>query len=140
MQKYSNYRSSQNGFATKIKLISIAVIIGFMFIAFSLLPKGFSDDLNQIGQGRNIALLAHDHDSVQSLNLMEAIGKIRSDYIGKVVFVVADDNAVKGRAFIQQQKVGSGDLLLFNPGGKRIRVVQGLSEVKALRETLDNSF
>ena len=111
-----------------------------MFIAFTLLPKGFSDDLNQIGQGRNIALLAHDHDSVQSLNLMEAIGKIRSDYVGKVIFVVADDNAVKGKAFIQQQKVGSGDLLLFNPSGKRIRVIQGLSDVNSLREMFNNSF
>jgi len=140
MINFTHYRRSQSGFATKIKLIFFAAIVGFMFIAFTLLPKGFSDDLDQIGQGRNIALLAHDHDSVQSLNLMEAIGKIRSDYLGKVVFVVADDNAIKGQAFIQQQQVGSGDLLLFSPSGKRIRVVQGLSEVTALREILDNTF
>jgi len=140
MNNQFNHRLSQNGYATKIKLISFAVIAGFMFMAYSLLPKGFSDDLNQIGQGKNIALLAHDHDSVQSLNLMEAIGEIRSDYLGKIIFVVADDNAVKGQAFIQQQQVGSGDLLLFSPNGKRIRVVQGLSDVNVLREILDNSF
>jgi len=140
MKNYSNQKLSQGGFSAKTKLISFAAIIGFMFVAYSLLPKGFSDDLNQIGQGRNIALLAHDHDSVQSLNLMEAIGKIRSDYLGKIVFVVADNNAIKGQAFIQQQQAGSGDLLLFSPSGKRIRIVQGLSEVNALREILDNSF
>ena len=140
MNNHFNYRLFQSGYATKVKLIFFAAIAGFMFLAFSLLPKGFSDDLDQIGQGRNIALLAHDHDSVQSLNLMEAIGEIRSDYLGKVVFVVADENVDKGRAFIQQHQVASGDLLLFSPSGKRIRVVQGLSEVKALREILDNSF
>ena len=140
MQSNIQMPFSQQGSSVRTLLFIIIGAVAFMFFAYSVLPKGFSDDLAQIGQGSNIVLLVHDHDSVQSLNLMGYLGDIRSDYLGKAVFVVADDSSIKGQNFINQQKVGSGDLMFFSPSGKRIRVVQGVKNVDTLRELINKTF
>lgn len=133
------HRSS--GSALSATLISIIVIVAFLIIAFMMLPKGFSSDTSIIGQGSNVVVLAHNKDSVQSLNLMEYMNKVRNDYAGKVEFVVADANTPQGSAFIDSQKIVQlGTLLLFAADGKRLQVVGNINSQSGLRSVLDATY
>lgn len=130
----------QIGSATRTALITVFAIVAFLVGAFFLLPKGFSGDTSIIGQGSNVAVLAHNKDSVQSLNLMELMNQVRDVYAGRVEFVVADANTPQGRAFIDKQRVELGTLLLFYPNGTRLRVVSNIDSQSMLRSTLDSAF
>ena len=130
----------QTGSATRTALITVFAIVAFLVGAFFLLPKGFSGDTSIIGQGSNVAVLAHNKHSVQSLNLMELMNQVRDVYAGRVEFVVADANTPQGRAFIDKQRVELGTLLLFYPNGTRLRVVSNIDSQSMLRSTLDSAF
>lgn len=131
---------TSNGSAMRTTLISVFAIAVFLAVAFMLLPKGFSGDTSIIGQGYNVAVLAHNKDSVQSLNLMEYMNEARSDYAGKVEFVVADVNTPQGYAFIQSQQVELGSLLLFSSNGTRLQVISNINSQSNLRSVLDTAF
>ena len=128
---------SQTGSAARTTLIALAVIAVFNVVAVMLLPKGFKSDLSVIGQGSPVVVLAHNKDSVQSLNLMDMLNKVRSHYEGRIEFRVVDNGTPQGRAFIAQQQVSLGTLLLFGPDGTRQRVVSGINNEDVLRTTLD---
>lgn len=121
-------------------LISIFAVVAFLVVAFMLLPKGFSSDTSIIGKGSNVVVLAHNKDSVQSLNLMDYMNEVRSDYAGRVEFLVADANTPQGSSFIESQNVELGTLLLFGPDGRRINVVSNLGNSSNLRLVLDTTF
>ena len=133
-------QNTQAGSTARITLIILAVIGIGLAISAALLPKGFGNDMAQIGQGSNIALLAHNKESVQSLTLMDYLSEIRSDYLGNVVFLVADMSDPKGKAFVDKEQVKSGDLLLFSPNGTRLRVIENIKDVETLRMALNNTF
>lgn len=135
-----NHRSSQCGSAARNTLIALAAIALFVVGAVMLLPKGFSADLSVMGQGKPVVVLAHNKDSVKSLNLMDLLNKVRGDYDGRMLFRVVDNNTPQGRAFIDQQQVNLGTLLLFGPDGIRQRVVSGIEDESTLRATLDGVF
>lgn len=121
-------------------LISIVAVVAFLGLAVAMLPKGFSSDTSIIGKGSNVAVLAHNKDSVQSLNVMDYMNKVRGEYEGRIEFVVADFNTPQGSSFIQSQRVDMDSLLLFSPEGKRLQVVTNIKSVAALRAALDTTF
>ena len=131
-------KSTGSSFGTT--LISVFAVVAFLVVAFMLLPKGFSSDTSIIGKGSNVVVLAHNKDSVQSLNLMDYMNEVRSDYAGRVEFLVADANTPQGSAFIESQNVELGTLLLFGSDGKRIRVASNLGNSSNLRLVLDTAF
>lgn len=133
-------RHNSTGSALRTSLITIFAIVAFLTAAVMLLPKGFSGDTSIIGQGSNVVVLAHNKDSVQSLNMMEYMNQVRGDYAGKVEFVVADANTPQGRAFVETQQVELGTLLLFMPNGSRLSVVRNIDSPSSLRSTLDSAF
>lgn len=131
---------SQTGSAARTTTIVVTVIAMFIVAAVMLLPKGFKSDLSVIGQGSPVVVLAHNKDSVQSLNLMSMLNKVRADYEGQMEFRVVDNGTPQGRAFISKQQVNLGALLLFGPDGTRQRVVSGINNEELLRSTLDTAF
>lgn len=128
---------AQTGSTARTSIIVLAVIAVFIVVAVLLLPRGFKSDLSVIGQGTPVVVLAHNKDSVQSLNLMDMLNKVRSDYDGSMEFRVVDNGTPQGRTFITQQQVNLGTLLLFGPDGTRQRVVNGVTDEAVLRATLD---
>ena len=132
--------NSNSGSALRTTLISVFVIVAFLAAAFMLLPKGFSGDTSIIGKGSNVVVLAHNKDSVQSLNLMEYMNQVRDVYAGRVEFVVADANTPEGRAFIEAQNVQLGTLLLFTEKGTRLNVVSNINSQSSLRSVLNKAF
>jgi len=127
----------QAGSATRTTLFVILGASVFLILAFMLLPKGFSDDLSKMGQGKAAVVLIHDKGSVRSLDLMTLLNKVRSDYSGKVEFFVVDIATREGRMFRQQQNDDSIVLVLFSANGAKLAAHSyGLGEA-GLRSELD---
>lgn len=130
----------QRGSARSSGLITVAIIVLLLGIAYTLLPKGYSTDMSVIGKGTNVAVLAHSKDSVQSLNLMNVVSKVRADYDKKIDFVLVDVNSQEGRTFMQQQKQNQTGLFLFAPDGKRLGIIRGINNEKDMRKALNNYY
>jgi len=127
----------QAGSAARTTLFIIVGASVFLILAFMLLPKGFSDDLSKIGQGKAAVVLIHDKGSVRSLDLMTLLNKVRSDYSGKVEFFAVDVAVREGRMFRQQQNDDSIVLVLFSGNGEKLASHSyGLGEA-GLRSELD---
>jgi len=128
---------TQTGSAIRTTLVTLAAIVAFLLVAVLLLPKGFSEDISIIGQGSRVVVLAYNKDSVQSMTLMDLLNKVRSEYSNRIEFRVIDMNTPQGRAFLQQQQVQLGSLLLFAPNGTRQRAVSNIDDETELRANLD---
>lgn len=126
--------------AIRSSLITIAAIVILLAFAFSQLPKGFSNDLSRIGQGANVAVLLHNKESVQGLDFMDLVSKVRADYDKNIEFLVVDVNSQEGRSFMQQQQIKQTGLALFAPDGKRLGILNAINNEKALRAALKNYF
>ena len=71
---------------------------------------------------------------------MEILNRIRSDYAHKIEFLMVDVNSQQGRSFMQQQQLNQPGLALFAPDGKRIGMLNDISDEKTLRQALNNYF
>jgi len=123
------------------KLTNFAIIIAIcviLFVAAILLPKGFSDDLTIIGKGSVAVVLTHDKNSMNGIEMMDLLNKVRSDYKGEVEFLVVDVNTLKGQTFMQQQRVGAIVLVLFDPDGTRGDMIGGDIGEQELRSAFDS--
>lgn len=128
------------GSAARTTLITLVAIVAFLVVAITLLPKGFSSDTSVIGQGSHVVVLAHNKESMYSLNLMDSLNKVRSEYSDRIEFRVVDMNTPQGQAFLQQQQVRSVSLLFFAPDGTRKRVVSNIDDETELRASLNSIF
>ena len=133
-------RYIHTGSASRTTLITLVAIAAFLVVAITLLPKGFSTDTSVIGQGSHVVVLAHDNESMYSLNLMDSLNKVRSEYSDRIEFRVVDMNTPQGQAFLQQQQVRSVSLLFFAPDGTRHRVVSNIDDETELRASLNSIF
>lgn len=121
-------------------VIMVAFSLAVLGLVFWNLPRGYSADLSQIGKGKNITVMVHDHYLVDSTRLMESLDKLRADYAGVVEFVVADMQVAEGQAFAKAHNVGATTLLFFSPDGTPLGSVQGMQEIDTLRNTLNQIF
>ncbi len=122
------------------KLITISFVLGLVALSVWMLPRGFSNDLTQIGNGKNIVVHVHDHDLVNSAELMDNLNNIRNEYKGFVEFVVADLKIAEGQAFAAAHNVEAVTLVFFAPDGKQLGIVQGVPDLNTLRRTLNQAF
>jgi hypothetical protein len=129
---------TQTGSATHTTLVTLVAVVAFLVVAIMLLPKGFSTDTSVIGQGSYVVVLAHDNESMYSLNLMDSLNKVRSEYSDRIEFRVVDMDTPQGQAFLQQQQVRSVSLLFFAPDGTRQRVVSNIDDETELRASLNS--
>lgn len=121
-------------------VIMVVFSLAVLGLVFWNLPRGYSADLSQIGKGKNIMVMVHDHYLVDSTRLMENLDKLRADYAGVVEFVVADMQVAEGQAFAKAHNAGATALLFFSPDGTPLGSVQGMQEVDTLRDTLNQVF
>ena len=122
------------------KLIVAAFVLGLVALSVWMLPRGFSNDLTQIGNGKNIVVQVHDHDFVNSAELMENLGNIRPEYKGTIEFVIADLKIAEGIAFATAQNVEAITLIFFAPDGTRLGIMQGVHDLDTLRGALNQTF
>ena len=121
-------------------VIMIAFSLAVLGMVFWNLPRGYSADLTQIGKGKNIVVMVHDHYLVDSTRLMENLDKLRADYTGAGDFVVADMQIAQGQAFAKEHNVSATTLLFFSPDGTSVGSTQGMQSVDTLRNTLNQIF
>lgn len=132
--------SAQNGSALRSTLITVAIVVLALAFAATLLPRGFSDDLSRIGQGRPAVVLIHDKEAVASMELMTMLNDIRSDYEDRLEFLAVDAASADGRRFAQGQGLGSSLLVLFDGNGSRVGIVDGVRDPAILRSALERHF
>lgn len=124
----------------RTSLITIATIIILIGAAAMLLPKGFSGDLSRIGQGINTVVLVHNKESVNSLELMTLLNKVRGDYDGRIEFLIADISSATGKAFVSEQQLRNSVLVLFDTTGQRLNVLANIADEATLRQALNKIF
>ncbi|MBI2778550.1 MAG: hypothetical protein HYX62_02000 [Gammaproteobacteria bacterium] len=125
------------------KWLTLLLIIAALAFVVVKLPRGFSEDLSVIGQGKNVVVVVHDKEGVQSMNLMSMVNKVRGEYADRIEFRVADANTREGLAFAEKHQASSASLILFARDGRRLGVVNGESGAQdqdALRRALDEAL
>ena len=129
-------KTRNTGFALRSGLVTMAGIVTAFAIMASLLPKGFSDDLSRIGRGTPAAVLIHNKNGVDSLNLMSRVDEVRHDFSGRLEFLIADVETDQGKLFMRQQQLGEIGLVLFAADGTRVSVVDPRLDERQLRAAL----
>ena len=122
------------------RVLIIALILGAAGILISLLPRGYSRDLSLIGKGGNVVVQIHDHNQVSSQLLMDEINKVRSNYEGRVTFLVADVYTAEGKAFADKQNIHSAALVFFAPNGEMLTTLYGQQDAETISKTLNEAF
>ena len=107
----------------KIRWIAAASLLLLAATVMMNLPRGYSDDLSQIGKGRTALVLVRDKDAVESMQLMNVVNEIRSRYSKRVVFLLTDYDTPEGRAFIAAHDAARISVVLFDPSGKEVKVL-----------------
>lgn len=122
------------------KLITFSLILLVIFIAVSLLPRSFSQDLSAIGQGTNVVVLVHDGNILQSTDTMVAMNAVRDDFEERVAFIVADINTPEGKRFADSHGFGQAALAFFAANGDRLQVLYSEQTGESLRQHLNTVF
>lgn len=131
----------QKGAALRSSLITIAIVVAALAIAATQLPRGFSGDVSVIGQGAPVVVLVHNKESVQSQTLMTLLNRVRTDYGGRVEFVVVDIVTGAGKSFLDAHRLDdSVALILFDGNGGMRGVVPNVEDEVRLRSLLNDTF
>lgn len=122
------------------KWIALAVIILIAVIAVMNLPRGYSDDLSRIGKGKPAIVLVRDKNMVQSFDLIQILDNIRSDYSGRIDFLLTDSNTPEGSAFMSANNTPKVTLVLMDAGGKVAKVLFPPQTAESVRQEISNSL
>jgi hypothetical protein len=118
-----------------------AAIIVLLGVAIFMLPRGYNTDLNAVGAGKPCVVLVFDKDTVQSQELMNTLNTLRKPYEQRgVVFLVAPLDTADGQRFAQTHGVGGATLMVFDAGGKAIRVLSGRHDADDLKRAIDQAL
>ncbi len=131
----------QQGSALRSGLITVAIVVVALAIAATQLPRGFSENVSVIGQGKPAVVLVHNKESVLSQNLMNLLGDVRKNFEEHVEFLVVDIATDIGRTFIADHQLdGSIMLVLFDGSGRVRGVLPNIEDESRLRSLLNNTF
>lgn len=122
------------------KLITLLFIALIAAIAVSLLPRGFSNDTSQVGQGSNVLLLVHDDDILQSIETMAVMNDIRDEYAERLTFIVADTKTPEGKTFADRHNLQPPALVFFSATGEKLQTLYSSQTSETLRQELNNIF
>ncbi|MGA7595040.1 MAG: hypothetical protein WCA64_07580 [Gallionella sp.] len=129
-------KTGVSGNSPKIKWIVITLLSLLAVIIAMNLPRGFSDDMSQIGKGRIAVVLVRDKNAAESLQLMNVVDDIRSQYAGRVEFLLTDYDTPEGRAFMAAHNAARISLVLFDPSGKEVKVLAAPQTPASLQQEI----
>jgi len=124
----------------KIKWIVGGILMLFAVAAAMNLPRGYSDDLSRTGQGIPAIILIRDKNAVQTFELMNAMDSVRSQYSGKVEFLLTDFNTTEGRKFMEINQAGRATLVLLDASGKKVNILGAPQTKESLQKEIADSF
>jgi hypothetical protein len=132
----SEVEAQSSGDARKIKWAVFGLLILLVATVAMNLPRGFSDDLSRIGKGKAAVVLVRDKDAVESLELMNVLNDIRGQYAGRVEFLLTDYDTPEGRAFMAANNAARITLVLFDAGGKQVKVLTAPQTAASLQKEI----
>ena len=91
-------------------------------------------DLSRIGSGRPVVVQVHDPTCVACRQLQRIVANLQVEFRADMEFLIADLSRPEGKAFANQQQVGSTTLIFFTQDGQRLGVLEGLQEPEFLRK------
>lgn len=101
---------------------TVIIIIAVVVFMLSRLPAVYDTDLSRIGGGLPAAVLVHDHNTVDSIVLMQDLDRLRSDYEPALALLLADFHHPDGRAFAQRHDLPRASLTLFDARGELVAI------------------
>ena len=122
------------------KLLTIVVLAGVAVIAVSLLPRGYSQDISLIGKGDKVVVLFQEPFTVDGQENIDAMNEIRSEFDGRVKFIVADKKVEQGKKFTDLYGVDSTAFVFFAPNGEKINTIYGRQIPDSLRKHINQAF
>lgn len=126
---------------TKARLLRggiVIMLLVFAGLAWQLLPRGFETDLSLVGTGQRALVLVHDHQRVDSVELMEGLSALRERHPDLALFMVADLNAPRGQRFADNYDLGPATLVLFDRHGTPVARLRGAQSVSDLEQWLQD--
>lgn len=132
----SEVEAQSSGGARKIKWAVFGMLALLVAIVVVNLPRGFSDDLSRIGKGKAAVVLVRDKNAVESMDLMNLLDSIRGQYAGRVEFLLTDYDTPEGRAFIAANSTAPITLVLFDAGGKQVKVLTAPQTTASLQQEI----
>ncbi len=96
-------------------------------------------DLSAIGAGKPLVVQVHDPSCPMCRQLKRST-ETALESMPEVDYRIADLTTRKGKALANQYGEGKVTLLLFNPKGKHLGTVRGVTPVEELRETFERQF
>jgi|GEM_PF-1738365 len=103
----------------------ILVLLLLAWLMLRLLPAGFSTDLGMVGSGEPAIVLVHDHNYVESVDLMDSLGHVRDRHPDAMLYLVADLNTPRGERFAEQYDLDAVTLILFDSHGNQVAQTAG---------------
>ncbi len=121
-----------------LSLLAFGVVAALLW---QQLPgAGYVTDLSRVGTGRATLVLAQDSNYVGGAEVMELMNVIRSDYAGRVEFLVAHLAMADAQAFAEHHAASDGTVLLFAGDGRRVGVLHHPRSQEELRSALTEAF
>ncbi len=124
----------------KTKWIVILLVLLFVGIALMSLPRGYSDDLSRVGKGQATLVMIRDKNSVDSMDLIHILDKVRSKYADKVEFLLNDHDTAEGIAFLNLNKVPPITLVLFDASGTLVKVLFPPQTVGSVQQEISSAL
>ena len=121
-------------------LILLLVVAALVYLWKQLPGAGYSTDLNQVGAGQPTLVLAQHSHYAGGAEVMELLNDIRADYAGQVQFLVANLLMPDGQAFARRQAAHDGAVMLFDPKGQRLALLNEPKTREELRRALAQAF
>ncbi len=116
----------------------IVSIIGFGFIAFSLIPKPIDTNLDNIGNGQKSVVFVYDANLTVSNQQTVEINKARETLGERVNFLLAKPGDPRAESFLKHHLALSTDLLFFNESGELVDRQVALLSAEELIESLSD--
>ena len=121
-----------------IKWAVFAVLVLAVVIVAMNLPRGFSDDLTRIGKGKPAVVFVRDKDAVESMGMINLLGDVRGQYAGRVEFLLTDYDTPEGRAFIATSHAAPITVVLFDAGGKQLKILAAPLTAASLEKEINS--
>jgi len=83
-------------------------------------------------------VLVRDKNAVESMNLMNLLDSIRGPYAGRVEFLLVDYDTPQGRAFIAANHAAPITLVLFDAGGRQVKILAAPQTAANLQKEITN--
>jgi hypothetical protein len=122
----------------KMKWIAGVILLVFAAAAAMNLPRGFSDDLSRVGQGKAAVVLVRDKNAVESFDMMEVMNGLRDQYAGQVEFLLTDFNTPEGRAFISANNAARVTMVVLDANGKAVSVLHPKQTTESVQQAIDS--